>query len=186
MVPLKALYRKLCTASNAELDQAFAAGVLPDADRLCGDEFYGYNVSRLARALGLTKFKKAFIHREKGRTRVAGYNCKVKPTRLDGPWENGGPGGAYQGYYDVKPPAEGRAIAHHPNALYLDYGSDPSNSLLDGSFLRDFVVQVDPAEPDVLLGKAYIKLGPIQLGFSYFVLQRAHRATQPAAFYEAA
>lgn len=186
MSALTTLYRRLCRAPAAELDQAFARGTTPDPEKLCGWEFYGYNVGLIAGPLGIRKFKKAFYRRAKGRTPVGGYNCRVRPTPLEGPWVNGGPGGAYQGYYDVKPAAAGARVASHPNSLYLDYGSEPSNSLFDGSFLRDFLVQPDPAEPDVFLGRAYAQLGPVVLPISYFVLQRAHRATQPAAFYEKA
>jgi hypothetical protein len=181
MLPLKAAYRRLCLASNAELARAYAGGVVPDADALAGWEFYGYNTAAIAGPLGIRKFKKGFYRRESGRTPHAGYNCKVRPTPLDGPWENGGPGGAYQGYYDVKPPGTGAAVDPAPNALYLDYGANPDNTLLEGSFLRDFIVQPDPAEPDVLLGKAYAKLGPVVVPVSFFVLQRAHRSTQPAS-----
>lgn len=182
MTALKSLYRELCLAPTARLDEVFARGVAPDPKSLCGFEFYGYNTAAIAGVLGIRKFKKAFYARDGARTEVGGYNCKVKPTALDGAWVNGGPGAAYQGYYDVKTPVEGASVASHPNAIYLDYGSEPANSLLDGSFLRDFVVQPDPSEPDVLLGKAYARLGPVTLPVSYFVLQRAHRMTQPAAF----
>ncbi len=182
MTALKALYRRLCRSSNAELEKILAAGALPDATQLAGWEFYGYNTGAIAGPLGIRKFKKGFYRRENGRTPVGGYNCKVRPTPLDGPWVNGGAGGAYQGYYDVRPPPEGSPIAEHPNALYLDYGSDPTNSFFSGSFLRDFLVQPDPQEPDVLLGKAYAKVGPLVLPVSFFVLQRANPVTQPASF----
>lgn len=184
MSTLKPLYRRLCQASGPELDQAFANGRTPDAAELCGWEYYGYNTAAIAGVLGIRKFKKAFFAKTKGAP-VGGYNCKVRPTPLDGPWENGGPGGAYQGYYDVKPGADGRAIAAHDNALFLDYGTGV-NSLFDGSFLRDFVVQPDPDEPDVFLGKAYASLGPVTIPVSYFVLQRANRLTQPLAMLEGA
>ncbi len=183
MTALKTLYRRLCLAPSAELEGRLASGALPDAEGLCGWEFYGYNTGAMAGPLGIRKFKKAFYRRPQGRTPVGGYNCKVRPTPLEGPWENGGPGGAYQGYYDVKPAAAGERVARHPNALYLDYGADPSNSLFAGSFLRDFLVQPDPAEPEVLLGKAYAKVGPLVLPVSFFVLQRAHLSTQPAQFF---
>src|SRR5689334_14880523 len=103
MLPLKAAYRRLCTASSAELERAFSAGIPPDPAQLAGWEFYGYNTGWIAGPLGIRKFKKAFYPRSKSRTPFGGYNCKVRPTRLDGTWTNGGPGAAYQGYYDVRP-----------------------------------------------------------------------------------
>lgn len=182
MAALNSLYRELCLSSASSLEDVFAKASPPDADTLCGFEFYGYNTAPIAGVLGIRKFKKAFYRREGSRTVVGGYNCKVRPTPLDGAWVNGGPGGAYQGYYDVRDGADGASIAKHPNALYLDYGSEPANSLFDGNFLRDFLVQPDAKNPDVLLGKAYAKLGPITLPVSFFVLQRAHRMTQSASF----
>lgn len=184
MTALKPLYRRLCTAPTADLDRVFAAGTAPVVAELCGWEFYGYNTGAIAGPLGIRKFKKAFFPRTKGRAPAGGYNCKVKPTGLDGPWQNGGPGGAYQGFYDVLPGADGRAVAAHDNALFLDYGRT-GNSLFEGSFLRDFLVQPEAGEPDVFLGKAYASLGPLTLPVSYFVLQRANRLTQPAALLEA-
>lgn len=182
MAALDSLYRQLCLSPAASLEAAFAQGAAPDLDALCGYEFYGYNTAAIAGVLGIRKFKKAFYRREGSRTAVGGYNCKVRPTPLDGVWVNGGPGGAYQGYYDVRDGADGAGVAKHPNALYLDYGAEPANSLFDGSFLRDFLVQPDANNPDVLLGKAYARLGPVTIPVSFFVLQRAHRMTQPASF----
>lgn len=186
MLPLKAAYRRLCLASSAELASAFSAGVVPDPAKLSGWEFYGYNTAWIAVPVGIRKFKKAIYARTQGRTPFGGYNCKVRPTRLDGPWVNGGPGAAYEGFYDVLPGERGARVANHPNALYLDYGADPANTLFSGNFLRDFLVQPDASEPDVFLGRAYVQLGPIVFPVSYFVLQRAHRLTQPASFLEAA
>jgi hypothetical protein len=180
MTALKPLYRALCQSSDSELARAFAAGYAPALGKLCGWEYYGYNTLALTVPLGIRKFKKAFFARTKGRAKAGGYNCKVRPTRLDGPWENGGPGGAYQGFYEVLPGAAGRAVAAHDNALLLDYGQS-GNSLFEGSFLRDFLVQVDAAEPDVFLGRAYAAIGPLTVPVSYFVLQRANRLTQPAS-----
>ena len=64
--------------------------------------------------------------------------------------------------------------------------ADDRNMLVEGSFLRDYVVTPDPANPDVLLGRAYAAIGSARIPVSYFVLQRAHRGSQPAAFLEAA
>jgi hypothetical protein len=41
-------------------------------------------------------------------------------------------------------------------------------------------VQVDPANPDLLLGKAYYALGPGRLGgLNYFILERHRPAPTP-------
>ncbi len=184
MPALTSLYRTLCLASPAELDRAMGQGVAPDPEAMTGWEFYGFNTLPLTVALGIRKFKKGFYKRAKGRTAMAGYNVKIRPAVLDGPWTAGGPGGAYVGYFDCTLVGAGAKESLHPNALLLDYGADSRNSLFDGSFLRDYVVMPDPKTPDVLLGRAYAALGGARVPVSYFVLQRAHAASQPAAFYD--
>jgi len=183
---LKSLYRTLCLGSPADLDRAMAQGAAPDTDAMCGWEFYGYNTLPLTVALGIRKFKKGFYKRSKSRTTMAGYNVKIRPAALDGPWTAGGPGGAYVGYFDCSLVGAGAKESLHPNALLLDYGADSRNALVDGSFLRDYVVMPDPSHPDILLGRAYAALGGARVPVSYFVLQRAHASSQPTAFFEAA
>jgi hypothetical protein len=186
MTALSPLYRKLCLSPSSELERVLVSGGPPDPERIAGFEFYGFNTLPLTTLLGIRKFKKGFYRRQKGPTPFGGYNVKIKPAQLDGSWVAGGPGGAYVGYFDVSLVAGGAREQKHPNALLLDYGRDKRNSLPDGSFLRDYVVQPDPSDPDVLLGKAYAALGPARIAVSFFVLQRAHRGSQSSAFYEAA
>ena len=186
MTALKPLYRKLCLAPNEELERVLAAGTAPNLDDIAGFEFYGYNTLPVTTLLGIRKFKKGFYARKNGRTSHGGYNVKIKPGPLDSGWVAGGPGGAYVGYFDVARVGQGASESKHPNAVLLDYGQDKRNSLVDGSFLRDYIVQADPSEPDVLLGKAYAALGGARVAVSFFVLQRAHRGSQSSAFYEAA
>ncbi len=186
MPALKSLYRSLCLGSAADLDRAMTQGVAPSPDAMIGWEFYGYNTLPLTVALGIRKFKKGFYKRASGRTPMAGYNVKIRPAALDGPWNAGGPGGAYVGYFDCALVGAGAKESLHPNALLLDYGADSRNSLFDGSFLRDYVVQPDARDPDILLGRAYAALGGARVPVSYFVLQRAHPGSQPRQFYEGA
>ena len=57
----------------------------------------------------------------------------------------------------------------------IDYGKggnpkgDPSNGL------RDYLVQVDAANPDLFLGKAYYALGPLRVHSNFFILERHRR-----------
>jgi hypothetical protein len=58
----------------------------------------------------------------------------------------------------------------------LDYQRGPIGSPLHpGRVLKDFVVQLDPEDPDLLLGKAYAKVGPLSVFVSFFVLERYNR-----------
>ena len=68
-------------------------------------------------------------------------------------------------------PVEGARDSYYPNSLLLDY-SKGGNGLF-GPPLRDYIVQVYPDDPDLLLGKAYIALG-LRIPTNYFVLKRLH------------
>ena len=64
----------------------------------------------------------------------------------------------------------------HLDALLLDYGRG-QNPLLDASkVLRDYLVRIDPDSDDLLLGKAYLALGPTRVPSNFFLLER-HRPT---------
>ena len=68
---------------------------------------------------------------------------------------------------------EGAADARYPKALLLDY-SLGGNGLF-GPPLRDYVVQIYPDDPDLLLGKAYVALGPLRVPVGFFVLKRLQK-----------
>jgi len=162
-------------ASHAELELAFVRGQTPDLDSLVGWEFRGINHPAWARTVGIKKFVKGFFRADDGR--VMGYNCPVVQNVLDGRWHTKPSDTAPKrfGYYEVTPvdaTARDNAYLH---AVLLDYGrggnklSDPSRGL------RDYVVQVDRANPDLFLGKAYYALGPLRVYSNFFILERHRR-----------
>jgi hypothetical protein len=110
---------------------------------------------------------------------IRGYNCAVIQNAVEEPWI-GRPDPARPdrfGYYHVAavdPTARDNAYLH---AVLLDYGRDGNASFDPTRGLRDYLVQVDPAQPDLFLGKAYYALGPARLGVSFFVLERFRRAS---------
>ena len=67
-------------------------------------------------------------------------------------------------------PVEGARDARYPNSLLLDY-SLGGNGLF-GPPLRDYVVQIYPDDPTLLLGKAYLALVGLRIPLSFFVLKR--------------
>ena len=71
----------------------------------------------------------------------------------------------------VDPTARDNAYLH---ALLLDYGRG-GDALYDPTRgLRDYLVQVDPADDTIYLGKAYYAVGPARVFTNFFVLER-HR-----------
>ena len=157
--------------SMRELDRIFLRGATPDIDALVGWEFRGMNglvfMLPIARPLGIKKFVKGFVRTEDGR--VMGYNSPVRNNALDGRWNVGAKRFGFYETHPVDPTSRDNKYLH---ALMLDY-SKGDNPITDPSaVLRDYLVQVDPANPDLFLGKAYMAFGPLRLRSNFFFLER--------------
>lgn len=157
-----------------ELEQVFVRGATPDLESLVGWEFRGINHLPLnalpvANLLGIKKFLKGFFRDEQGK--VMGYNSPVRNNVLDGRWHVAP---KRFGFYEVYPVDATARDNKYLHAVLLDYGKG-GNKLYDPSgLLRDYVVQVDPANPDLFLGKAYGAVGPLRIHTNFFILER-HR-----------
>lgn len=153
-----------------ELERTLCYGERPEFASLDGFIFKGANLTG-AGALLFPRFAKGFFT-ERGRT--MGYNVPVERGPITEPYhtkprERPEP----FGFYEVTPLAVGGDHALYPNASLLDYskGGDWGPERL----LRDFLVVVEPNNPDLLLGKAYLDLGAwVPVGF--FALERWGKA----------
>ena len=162
-----------------ELEKVFVRGATPDLDALVGWEFRGINhmplnVLPLAQLAGIKKFVKGFFRAEDGR--VMGYNIPVARNVLDGRWhlKPSERDPKRFGFYEVAavdPTSRDNTYLH---AVLLDYGKGGNKPLDPTAGLRDYLVQVDPQNPDLYLGKAYYALGPVRLATNFFILER-HR-----------
>lgn len=177
-----AAFLDLARSSRRALERALVRGETPDLAALVGWEFRGLNTPPWARLLGIRKFIKGFYGPAQAPagplTRLRGYNCAVVQNRDDEPWiARPDPARPDRfGYFHVgavDPTARDNAYLH---AVLLDYGRDGNGNLDPVRGLRDYLVQVDPARPDLFLGKAYYALGPARAGVSFFVLERYRRA----------
>ena len=162
-------------ASHAELARVFVRGSTPDLDALVGWEFRGINHPGWAKLVGIKKFVKGFFRHEDGR--VMGYNSPVVQNVLDGRWRTKPSDTAPKrfGFYEVAavdPTSRDNAYLH---AVLLDYGRGGNKPWDPTSGLRDYLVQVEPANPDLFLGTAYYALGPLRVHSSYFILERHRR-----------
>lgn len=166
-------FEELARFPKERLEDALRRGSAPTRDGLSGREFDGFNTPDFARVLGFQKFIKGFF--EDGEGKLVGYNLFVERPRagITAPWVAKGGGGSEQrhGFYDVVPVVPGR-YGDYPNALLLDYGSGRNHALNPESRIRDFLVQVDPENPRLLLGKAYVDLGATRVFSNFFVLRR--------------
>jgi hypothetical protein len=171
----------LVKAPTAELEAKMRAGTAPSFDDLLGWEFAGTNTGSITDLLGIRKFKKGFYEGPARVTQgptpfIQGYNVVVRQNGIGAPY-TARPSDASpkrHGFYRVHEVIEGARDAKYPNALLLDYGlgkngADPS------SLLRDYLVQIDPADKDLLLGKAYLSLLGMRIPAGFFILVRHNR-----------
>ncbi len=162
-----------------ELERVFVRGATPDLDALVGWEFRGINhlplnALPIAQAVGIKKFVKGFFRAEDGR--VMGYNIPVARNVLDGRWhlKPSDREPTRFGFYQVAPVDPTARDNTYLHAVLLDY-SKGGNARLDvTNGLRDYLVQVDPGNPDLFLGKAYYAIGPLRIATNFFILER-HR-----------
>ena len=106
---------------------------------------------------------------------IQGYNAVVRQNRDEAPHfyvPNASEPKRF-GYYRVHRVLPDSYDNLYPNALLLDY-SRGGNGLF-GPPLRDYLVQIYPDDPDLLLGKAYGAVGPLRVPLGHFVLSRYRR-----------
>ena len=179
-------YLDLISAKNAALEDTLVAGTMPDARRLAGWEFRGFNTPEVLQLAGIRKFKKGFFREDPSRPHEAGiqgYNVNVVQGTLGDPWvdalKNGKP--VRMGWYETRAVDLAEPDGKYPNAALINYAASDKNPVIDPTrLLRDYLVQVYPDNPDLYLGKAFLAFGPLRLFVSYFVLER-HNPSELAA-----
>ena len=171
-------FHSLTQASAARLEQLVRTSPAPPLLSLVGFEWRGFNTSWQPRLLGIQKFIKGFFLVG---GQVEGYNIPVAQNGPDAPWlhlptpENP----RRYAFYRVTPVNRASLDNLYPETLLLDYGASTrnANSPAIAKRLRDYLVQPDPANPDLLLGKAYLALGPLRLPSNFFILERLRATT---------
>jgi len=169
-------YGDLCRMKDSELEPIFRSGKTPDLKNLLGFEFRGYNVPFITQVLGFRQFKKGFFAlpgQSPEGPEIMGFNVLVAQTSLTGKWQALPSEEAPKRYgfyrvYRVKP---GETDNKYPNALLLNYGIS-RNGLNPARLLRDYLVQPDPQNIDLYLGRAFFAIGPLRVFPSFFVLER--------------
>lgn len=167
----------LARAGDRDLEYVLRKGSTPSLERLAGYEFKGYNLPFLTQVLGFRKFKKGFFPGQ-GQSveggEITGYNVMVEQNGQEAAWiakpsEDEPKRHSFFRVYRVR---HSERDSLYPNALLLNYGLGGNPPWNPARFLRDYLVQVDPDNPDLLLGKAYFSAGPLRLFPSFFVLER--------------
>lgn len=164
----KPLFARMKSMTGRELDALMSTGRAPTPESLAGWEFRGWNHPPLLALLGIRKFVKGFFLADG----LEGYNRPPRQDGFDVEWTGAG---MPFGFYRVTAPAA--PDMRHENSLLLNYGASPRNAFWKPErFLRDYLVQPDPAEPDVFLGLATLALGPARPATNYFLLERLAKA----------
>lgn len=166
--------------SNAQRELMMLAGVAPRFEDLVGWEFGGGNTPPIFRLIGIRKFVKGFYEGPPRATKgpepfIQGYNVDVANDADDAPHTMKLKDGVPKrfGFYRVHRVVEGSRDDRYPNALLLDY-SLGGNGIF-GPPLRDYLVQIYPDDPDLLLGKAYLSVLGLRIPTNFFVLKRLHQ-----------
>jgi hypothetical protein len=162
------LFAHMKDMKAAQLRVLMAGGRAPSAASLAGWEFRGWNHPPVLALLGIRKFVKGFFEADG----LEGYNRPPKQDGFEHEWTGAG---APFGFYRVGTPAA--PDLRVPTSLMLDYGASPRNAFWKPErFLRDYLVQPDPAEPDVFLGLATLAFGPVRPATNFFLLERLAKA----------
>jgi hypothetical protein len=164
-------FSDLVRTQKAGLNEVFRSGVRPEPELLVGFEWRGFNVEWYTRLVG-QKFVKALCRSSIG---IEGCNIKVRRNGLAEPWiERPSPEHPKRfGFYVVDPPGLGPSDLRYPNALVFDYGASARNPRwAPERMMRSYLAQPDPANTDVMLGKACLAIGSIRMYVTFFVLER--------------
>lgn len=168
-------FEALCEASEQTLEKVLRYGLSPKREELEGYEFRGKNPPFFARLLGIQKFIKGFFDHQ---GQLFGYNVPVVQDRSTRVWralpEHERP--KRFGFFEVAPVELQSRDNKYPNAWLLDYGKGQNPAYDPSQVLRDYIIQVEPGNPQLLLGKATLKLGPARVATNFFVLERLRPA----------
>jgi hypothetical protein len=174
-------YRFLAGRSRSELERLLVRGETPSLEALPGIEYGGWNHPRRMAALGIRKFIKGFFRSESGEHH--GYNTPARQDGLDQSW-SARPDEEHPkrfGFYRVAPVNPEARDNRYLHALLLDYGRGENPRFDVSRIIRDYLVRPEPGSDELLLGKAYLCLGPARLYSNFFVLQRLGPALGPPA-----
>lgn len=165
-------FRELAHFSNSQLEVILRAAKGPIPESLAGFEWRGCNTSWRLKMLGLQKFIKGFFREG---VLVEGYNIPVQQNGFDAPWlDRPTPERPKRfAFYLVTQVSQESVDNLYPESILLDYGASRKNrAYAIERLLRDYIVQPDPDNPDLLLGKAYLAVGRLRLPSNFFILER--------------
>ncbi len=177
-------FAALWDAPLARVEELFLGGTTPQPSEIAGWEYQGANLARVAPLLRIRRFTKGFLPLAGGVSGAAiidGYNVWVEQeggprdgwiplVRHGKPWRHG--------FYQVVSVDRRALDSRYTHALLIDYGLGTNPWHHPARLLRDYVVQVYPDDPTLLVGKAYVALGRLRVFGGHFVMRRAAPASR--------
>ncbi len=174
--------RSIYGANDAQRRQIMKNGVMPDLEGLAGWEFAGTNTGPWAGLIRSRKFKKGFYsgpdrHPGGPTPFVQGYNIPVKQNGVGKPHVAKPTDESPKrfGFYRVHRVVPGARDSLYEDCALLDYSLGGNPWYDPGRLLRDYLVQVYPDDPDLLLGHAFGALFSLRIQVSFFILERMNR-----------
>jgi hypothetical protein len=172
MTDTRISFERLTRMSHEELEAVLKAGTAPKPQALAGYMFRGYNRPPWASLLGIRKFVKGFFEKD---GKFEGYNIPPRQNAFGEPWILTPSEEQPKRFaFFVVRPVDPKSVDNlYPNATHLNYGESTRNIAIDPSrVIRDYVVQADPSNPDLFLGKAYLALPFGRVFSNYFIIER--------------
>ncbi len=155
-----------------DLEYFLVNGGTPSIQAISGSYYRGHNFAWIAGPLGIRTFIKDFYTTESGET--YGRSTVLKQNGIN-PFGELKPTGEHvrrRIRYRVMPVNLATPDNRYPNALLLDYRAGGTGRSDPASGLRDYLVRLEPGNDDLLLGKAFIALGPLRIATGFFLIER--------------
>lgn len=168
-------FAAITAQKRAVHEELFRRGTLPDMNAIAGWQYQGWNLSLTALLMGIRRFTKGLQSNTSAPgapAELSGYNLWIR--QQGGPTATWVPSAPHRhGFYKVGPAAQSATDHKHPHALLLDYGRGGNPWYQPAQVLRDYIVQVYPDDPTLLIGKAYVALGGARIFGGNFVMRRS-------------
>jgi hypothetical protein len=169
-------FEAVANATDRARNVMFMSGTAPKFEDLVDWDFTGFNPYAHLKLLGIQRFVKGFFQKAGEAPpskveRIYGYNIFCSSKAPEGVWQTMPSEDTPQrhGFYDVYNEGPGSKF---PHSLMLHYGVPENHNANPERLIRDYLVQVNPNDPDLLLGKAFLQLGPVRVHSNFFILQR--------------
>ncbi len=158
-------FRALAASSRSELEALLRQGSPPAVQSLRGHRYRGFNHPFASELIRTRKFFKGFFD---AGDRTYGFNVRAQQNGLGGEWRPRQGKADPFAFFSVGPAEQN---SKYPNGLLLDYGEVSGAALDPARVLRDYLVRVDEASDELLLGKAYGALGKYLMPVGFFILE---------------